>query len=86
VHGYYRNGTGDEYAPEGGLAIGTLLGNGGSSRLTRSGTLEGSTLSGTGHGSVGRSRGTGSGGRVLVGERIEVLERHLEKRNPKKST
>lgn len=78
VHGDYQIGSRED-VPEGGLAISTLLGNGGTSiGLTRSGTLETSALSSASHSSVGGSRGTGSGGSVLVGERIKVLERHLE--------
>lgn len=69
--------------PEGGLALVPLLGNGASSRLTRSRALKRSAgrVGSPGHGSVGGSRGTGGGGSgiSLIGERIEVLERHLEK-------
>lgn len=67
--------------PEGGLAVGTLLGDSARGGLTGSGALEGSAggVGGASHGSVGRSRGTGRSAISLVGERIEVLERHLGK-------
>lgn len=68
--------------PESGLAIATLLGNGSRGRLA-SRALEGSSRVLAGHGSVGGSGGTGGSRssiscRVLVLERIEVLERHIE--------
>lgn len=69
-----------DHVPKGGLAIGALLGDLRSASLT-SRALE--TSSGrvrlAGHGGVGRGRTTGAIGRgaILVGEGIEVLERHF---------
>jgi hypothetical protein len=64
--------------PERGLAIGALLGNGGSVGLTRSGALElsGGGIGLTGHGGVNGGRGASSGG-ILLRERFEVVERHF---------
>lgn len=69
--------------PESSFALVALLGNRSRSRLARR-ALEGSSSRVlTGHGSVGGSGGTGGSRssiscRVLVRERIEVLERHIE--------
>ena len=63
--------------PEGGLAISTLLRTGGGGSVT-SGTLEGSTgvVGLASHGGVSLRGSTTGGGGVLVGESVEVLERH----------
>lgn len=62
--------------PQGGLAIGTLLGNGSGSIGSRALETSSGRVSLAGHGGVSRSRGTSGGGVSLVGEGIEVVERH----------
>lgn len=63
--------------PEGGLAIGTLLGDGGGVGLTRRRTLElsGGGIGLAGHGSINGSRGARSGS-VLLRESFEAVVRH----------
>ena len=63
--------------PEGGLAIGALLGNGSRVGITRDRSLELSSggIGLTGHGGVNGSRGAGGGG-VLLREVFEVVVRH----------
>lgn len=75
------NGDTCKNIPESSLSLNALLGS--SRGLTGCGTLERSRgrVGLTGHGGIRRGRGARSGssvrGRVLVLERIEILERHI---------